>query len=51
MNPKKKLPKNKGKIRVTLDIIDALNEDQLKKLTPEQANEILEIRNKRKKST
>ena len=41
--------KNKGKITVSLDIFDVLKKEQLEKLSEDQINDLLEIRERKKK--
>lgn len=49
MKPPRKYKSNKGKISVSLDILEVLKKDDLEKLSEDQINELLEIYKEKKK--
>ncbi len=51
MKPPKKPRSNKGKISMSLDILEVLKKDDLEKLSEDQTNELLEMRKRRKKNS
>jgi len=49
MKPPQKYKSNKGKISLSLNILDVLKKDDLEKLSEDQINELLDSRKRRNK--